>query len=187
MKFILIALTMLPLIANAHCPIALDIKSEKYCTEIEWQKGDLKSKGQFVESDVLSPYLIPMGEIPQKWIYSKAQFAIWKDGDANHLPQEIPGLRIFPYMLMTDGHHHGASYEFNYDQNLQQYVLKAVGLQSMPGCWQLRWTTENTDDFTASAFLANIVTYSNLDESKNLEMAEVCADDNVVADENHHH
>jgi hypothetical protein len=190
MKYFCALIIFLPNISFAHCPIALDVNGEQYCTSLNWLNGDKKIKGQLEETAVLSPYLIPSGEIPQKWIYAKAEFLIWKNGDSTHTAQTPEGLRIFPYMTMADGHHHSTSYEFNFDNANQRYVVAATALQSMPGCWSFRWTTDDMDDLATSQHLTNVSNYTNLSPTDNATMNDFCtavSDGSNDSENNGHH
>lgn len=188
MKTILFTILILPAAALAHCPIELEINGDKYCTNVKWLASDTKVQGQYQESFSLSPYLIPAGEVPPKWAYSKAEFLIWKKGDGKHKPQNPKDFRIFPYMMMESGAHHSAGYTFGYDQNSETFIIQHLALQSMKGCWSLRWTTSSTDEIATSQHLANVVEYSNLNTSDNDTMTTYCKNliaDDAPVDDNH--
>lgn len=172
MKIILLLIGMLPSLSFAHCPFEIESDGQAYCVDISWQKGEKKVQGLFKPTDKQSPQLIPMGEIPQKWIYSKADVFVWEKGDSNHTSQFIEDFRIFPYMNMEDGHHHSVSYDFKYDSG--KYTLQAMGFQKMPGCWSLRWTNEEHDQMGNSSFLMNVLDYENLTDDENHSMKSYC-------------
>lgn len=190
MKHIFLALILIPSATYAHCPIALEINGEPYCTNINWLSSDSKVQGQYQESQLPSPQLIASGEIPQKWAYSKGEFLVWKKGDPKHTPQAPEGFRIFPYMVMENGMHHSAGYNFLWNEDSETFVVQHLALQSMKGCWSLRWTTSTTDDFTTSQHLTHILGYANLSSADNAVMKNYC--DTLTTDapsENngHHH
>ncbi len=191
MKRLLLIIALVPQWALAHCPISFEIDGETYCTQVQWLSGDKKVAGQLESTNTTSPYLIPKGDVPQKWIYSRAEFTIWRDGDASHASQNPAGLRIFPYMIMEDGHHHGTSYDFSWNAEEEKFSLYNMSLQTMRGCWSLRWTTTDTNDLLeTSQPLLNIKNYSNLDAAQNLEMDGFCAQETSPGDghgDHHHH
>jgi hypothetical protein len=174
MKFLIVLAAFLPSLVFAHCPMSLEVNGEQLCASVIWLNGDQKIKGQYHETAVLSPYLIPSGEIPQKWIYAKAEFLIWKKGDSTHTGQAPNGLRIFPYMIMQDGHHHSTSYELSFDSVSKKHIVAAAALQAMPGCWSFRWTTEANDDLSTSQHLINVSNYTNLSPVDNSKMNDFC-------------
>jgi hypothetical protein len=173
MRKAFVILFFLPLISQAHCPYSIKTKSQNYCLDIQWLNSEIKVKGGWQTSPELSPYLISMGEVPQKWHYSKVQFLVWLEGDNNHKPQKIENLNIKPYMKMADGHHHQASSDFYWNDENQVYELKRLALQEMQGCWQLDWTLED-EQLPIDNFLMNVENYTNLTESENLEMVKFC-------------
>jgi hypothetical protein len=160
--------------AFAHCPIPVKTDKGDYCIDVEWQKGDRMVKGALEATDQMSPFLNKMGEVPQKWIYSRALVRMWQNGDKNHVPVAIEGFRIFPYMLMTDGMHHIGTYKFEYSSTEAAYVISGFSLQEMMGCWSLRWTIESDDAVESSALAAPVVGYSNLDDAANLTATQYC-------------
>lgn len=172
MKFFILLLFALPQTAFAHCPMELNVDGKSYCSEITWLDGDKKVQGKLEPTTELSPQLVLMGEIPQKWVYSRAEFSFWEKGDASHTPQIIDNLRIFPYMHMETGHHHSTSYEYAWLNETAE--ISAVALQEMRGCWSFRWTKENHDTLEDSEFLMNIEGYNNLSDEKNSEMSDFC-------------
>jgi hypothetical protein len=149
-------------ICYAHCPLNLMSNGTTYCTEIDWQPAEQKINGEFLESTTLSPILIAAGTVPPLWLFSKARFSFWKLGDATHTPQEVPGLRIFPYMHMNGGHHHSTAYEFSFDSGTTSYQVKNMAFTEMDGCWSLRWTTESQDDSSASTELLAVTVFTNV-------------------------
>lgn len=190
MKTILVLITLFPIMSYAHCPVALEVNGEQYCTAVEWQKTTQKVSGQYQETTNISPYLIPAGEMPQKWQYANAEFLIWKKGDSTHTPQKPEGLRIFPYMVMANGHHHGTSYTFDFEVPTQKFILNSAALQSMPGCWSLRWTTAADDGLESSQPLENITAYTNLNDGDLAQVISYCnssSENGTPENGGHHH
>ncbi len=193
MKKLILATLLFPHWASAHCPIELTVSGTTYCTDAKWLNADKKIQGNLQETTEPTPYLIPMGEIPQKWLYTKVSFPLWVKGDSTHQPQSPANFRIFPYMTMTDGHHHPASYQFAWDSVTQSYVLSALALQNMSGCWSLYWTTESMDHLASSQKILDIIEYANLDDTENTAMASYCTNsssgsqtDTPMEHEHHH-
>lgn len=174
MKILITLLMILPSLASAHCPIAFEAGGEKYCTAIEWLNGEQKIKGQMQPSTELSPQMVTIGTVPQKWIYSKAQFKVWKDGDRNHIPQQVTNFTVFPYMFMESGHHHSTSFAFVWNSEVEAYELVSVAFLEMPGCWSLRLTTSNKIDANHSQHIQNIVNYKNLSDAENMQVEAYC-------------
>lgn len=183
MKTLIIIFALFPAMALAHCPIPLAVHGQSYCADVQWLNGDRKVQGEFESVEHLSPHLVQRGEIPQRWVYSKAEIQIWQKGDRAHRPQKIEGFRIFPYMHMQNGHHHSTSYDFQWDPNTETYLVSGVAFQEMAGCWSFRWTTSQEDRLVSSQFLMNVLDYSNASDAKNHEMAEHCA--NAGSGEDH--
>ncbi len=173
-----------PMIAWAHCPFGLKYDGKDYCLDLEW----LPAESQ-ITTTALSPHLNPMGEIPQKWVYSQFETFVWEKGDKKHTPVLIPDFRIFPYMFMDSGHHHGASYEFQTDDSNSSYLLKRVAFQEMPGCWTLRWTTHSSDSLEDSQPLAKITDFVNLSEEGVSAQVDSCSnvDENPSGGGHQHH
>lgn len=186
MKFIFALLFLLPLTAAAHCPFAMEVGGTKYCYDIQWINGEQKLQGQFNDTESLSPQLVVTGTVPQKWVYSRAFINFWIEGDEDHKPVRVDNLKIFPYMEMANGHHHSTSYEFTYNNHDLRYVLQRMALQEMPGCWSLRWTTTGNEDLESSTLIQNLVEYPNLDDAKNAEMADYCAQDGTTGTDGGH-
>lgn len=176
MKFITMTLFFFPLFSQAHCPFEINVDQQTYCLNIQWKMGDRKIQGQLTTSDQASPHLITMGTVPQKWIYSRAEFAIWKKGDSTHKPVHFKEFRIFPYMMMQNGHHHSAAYDFSYDAISNLYILSNTAFQKMKGCWSLRWTIEDSDNLKASQKLMDITDYQNLNDAEVLVQESFCMD-----------
>ncbi|MCB0363577.1 MAG: hypothetical protein KDD35_12700 [Bdellovibrionales bacterium] len=188
MKYLFYIFVILPELAYSQCPIEVTSNGETYCTDITWDYGEKKIRGQFEPTETPSPYLVPMGEIPQKWIYSKAYISVWKKEDSHRAAVEIPNFRVFPYMQMKNGHHHSTAYDFFYDSASQTYVFRHVAFQSMPGCWSLRWTTASEELEEASVLLKNLTQFTNLSESQILEQELFCRSLNDEAEhEGHKH
>lgn len=145
----------------AHCPLELNIKEETYCTDIEWQMAQKKTNGMYVETEELSPSLIKKGTTPPLWFYSQAQMMLWKKGDPQHTPQTVPGFRVFPYMHMSNGHHHSTAYDFSLDSETLWYSISKIAFVEMPGCWSLRWTTDSVDSLETSMILMDITSFAN--------------------------
>lgn len=193
MKALILLLATLPQFSLANCPYPFENMGKKYCLDIQWESAELKNKGLFEPTNKMSPYQISMGAIPQKWVYSQAHFHIWAQGDKNHTPVHLPQLRVFPYMHMTNGHHHSTSYDFFYAQEEELYVLRRVALRQMSGCWSLRWTTHTEDSKSDSDFLLNITNYSNIKELGVENQEQLCqkfeedSDSNDDHGNGHHH
>jgi hypothetical protein len=151
MRFFILTITFLfSHLAFAHCPLEIQVSpTEIFCADLKWSPP--------------SPVLIKSGTPPPLWIRSNATVQVWKKGDATHVPQVIPNFRIFPYMHMTSGHHHSASYTFVLDENTSTYEIKNLAFTEMPGYWSLRWTTDSTDSFETSQLLLIITSYTNID------------------------
>lgn len=145
-----------------------------YCASLEWLKGDKKIKDGFVETDMEGPYQIPMKERPQKWVYSKANFHVWLKGDSTHAPVYLDGLRLFPYMMMENGHHHGAAYMFEEGSEVEGYQLSQLALHGMRGCWSIRGTFSEEDSMETSFLVTKIMSYKNLSEEGNAEVMGFC-------------
>jgi hypothetical protein len=171
----------------AHCPIPVVDKAGDYCMDVEWQMGDRKVKGVAQTSDQMSPYLNRVGDVPQKWIYSKAILKLWANGDKNHVPVYLSDFRVFPYMLMVDGMDHIGLYEFTYDSINQYYVLSGFNLQEMAGCWSLHWTTAVDDAAVTSTLASAITNYSNLNVADNLKATNYCGANPPPMDMGSHH
>ena len=111
MKLILSILVAFPLVSFADCPYQIEFENTTYCLDIQWETGESKFKGKFKAIQTQTPHLIPMGEVPPKWVYSQATVKTWAFGDQDETPIEVPGLRVFPYTLMLNGKSHSAGYE----------------------------------------------------------------------------
>ena len=185
MKLLSLILTLVVAseVSFAHCPLEININGTSYCTDIKWTLAQLKVSGQLTDSTESSPILIESGTIPPKWLYSKAQFTIWKNGDSQHVPQEIAGLRIFPYMHMSNGHHHSTSYEFAFNAETGVYQIEKVALTEMDGCWSLRWTVDATDTLETSQLLLNITSFTNTAEN----MSALCKASSDNSNDGHEH
>ena len=193
MRYLFVFLFSLPSLSDADCPYQVSSNGEAYCLDIEWKQGEVKTRGEFEGTDIESPYLVPQEEIPQRWIYSKAEIITWKKSDSSQAPVEVPNFEIFPYMHMQNGHHHSTGYEFAYDSMNQRYVLSQVKFQSMPGCWSLRWTTspenmhspENMQEI--SLHLMNVTNFTNLDPEQRDDQIEFCQNIDEDFDPVHDH
>ncbi len=170
MKQLLITLLTIGAAAStyAHCPLELSIQGETYCTDLEWQMAQKKTNGTYVETEELSPSLIKKGTIPPLWLYSQAQMMLWKKGDPQHTPQTVPGFRVFPYMHMSNGHHHSTAYNFSLDSETLWYSISKIAFVEMPGCWSLRWTTDSVDSLEKSQTLLEIASFTNSEENASI-------------------
>ena len=187
MRTLLLFLFSLPMLAQAHCPYEVSYSNEAYCLDLEWDFGERKIKGEFKPTNTVTPYLIPHKEIPQRWIYSTAYLIVWKKGDKNHKPVEIPNFRVFPYMHMENGHHHSAGYDFLYDEAEEAYLFRRVAFQQMKGCWSLRWTTADKDLMASSKELLQITEFTNIDEQQKEKMVSFCRTNNSESEHSQHH
>ncbi len=186
-------------ILHAHCPNELIINQEdgstaSYCLEINWKNGESKIRGEFSETHVKSPYLNPLLDnngntlSPRLWIYSTMTIYIWEKNDDEHKPVRIKDFRIFPYMIMEDGVHHMASYNFTekkqnnpsqYSYKLSQLALNEMS-GDISGCWTLRWSIKKNVadndiyDIKSSHFLSTINNFLNISESQNNEQNKIC-------------
>jgi hypothetical protein len=158
--------------ANAHCPKSFLHQSESYCLNFEWQKAELRPQGQFVESQELSPILNFMAVPSQQRLFSKANIAVWKEGDSEHKPVYLEDLQVYPFMVMANGHSHGARSNFYYDDQQQVYVLAEMSFQEMNGgCWQIRFKSEKN----AEQILSNIEVFTNLTADENYNQSLMCS------------
>lgn len=188
MKSFFLLLLLVPSFSYAHCPISFEVEGVSYCTDIEWLNGDYKVQGSLVPSSQMSPHLIAAGEVPQKWIYSRARFPLWLEGDRTHAPQMIAGLRVFPYMVMENGHHHSTSHEFEWNDGKQVYELTGVAFQEMPGCWSLRWTVAAAGSHENSHQLISISNFQNSPASPSHTLSQTCEVLELTdLSETHHH
>lgn len=189
MKRLAFLLLLFPLTSHAHCPNAFDLSRQTYCAEIQWIEGDYKIQGVLTPSGQMSPYLNPQGEIPNRWILSKALIKIWLEDDPTHESLNLQGFRIFPYMHMQNGHHHSTSSQFEWNSQMELYEFSAASFQEMSGCWTFRWTLTPTHDLSKSEFLIDIVNYTNLNQDENSLMATYCSKNNpnTSSTEAHHH
>ena len=101
-----------------------------------------------------------MRTVAPKWLFSKAYAEIWRLDDPEKTPLELPGFRIFPYMHMGNGHHHGdPGAEFYFDENYEIYVLRRAKFHEMPmGHWSLRWTLDSSDSLETSELTVDLFT-----------------------------
>ncbi|MEO0335649.1 MAG: hypothetical protein AAF202_04615 [Pseudomonadota bacterium] len=191
MKSIILVLLMLPLFSWAHCPHEVQSSGQSYCLDFIWDVGETKVRGEFQLSTEQTPYLIPNGDVPQKWVFSKAIVTTWKKGDVNHDPVVVPGLDIFGYMHMQDGHHHTAGRkEFYFDDENQYYVFRRVAFHQMPGCWSLRWAVNSDEKIETSRRLFNLTDFANLTAEGIEEQKGFCkgtGNGGESGGEHHHH
>ncbi len=172
----------------AHCPYKVSLNDQTYCAGIEWMHAEQKIRGEFRQTENLSPQRVPMRAPNPTWIFSKVQINLWMMGDKDHKPIFLEGLRFFPYMTMLDGHHHGASHKMSVNEF--GYELSQMALHEMPGCWSVRWTfDQNSDTRSSSEELFKVLDYENLSAEDNFEAGELCAakNDGDGGDHNRHH
>jgi hypothetical protein len=174
MKTLFFTFLILPILGHATCPKEIMSQDQSYCMEITWDYGEKKSRGDFKSSEELSPFLTPMKEIPQKWIYSKAYFKLWKKDDPSKTAVEVPNFRVFPFMHMENGHNHSASYEFDLDTQDKVYVFHKMSFRQMRGCWTLRWTTLPEDTMESSKLLMPVTEFTNLADSQIDQQVKIC-------------
>ena len=142
--------------AQPECPNPFEFNEIQYCAEVEWLKGEVKQRDEFFPSEVDSPFLNPMGEVPQRWIYSQAIIRTWLADDAEQTPVLLDGFRIFPFMHMNNGHNHSTYHEFTQDPEFSESRLTKMAFQSMHGYWTLRWTTGEGETLKGSQELMKI-------------------------------
>lgn len=176
----------------AHCPHPFTLQGHDYCASVDWLPAEQKINGVFQETTEMSPVLNKKGSLPPQWKYSKASLWIWKREDAAHQSVFLDRWRVFPFMQMVGGHHHGASYQFAWDAGSQRYILSQMALAQMEGCWSLRGTTESTDEKANSESLQDIVEYSNLSDTEKFDVQSLCslcgsADDQNGNNQSGHH
>lgn len=171
----------MPFFARAHCPTEIVQGQDTYCASVEWLLGDKKIKGSYVEVDVESPYRVPMREVSQKWVYSKAFVSVWAKGDHSQTPVFLNGFRVFQYMSMESGHHHGGEYDFEKLEAEGGYLLSKMSLHQMRGCWALRWTFSEEDSMGTSFEVFKIENYKNLSEMDNKMALGMCQDSGMSA------
>ncbi|MCB0421612.1 MAG: hypothetical protein KDD61_11485 [Bdellovibrionales bacterium] len=174
MKYLAILLMMMTLKATADCPYTINWKAQSYCVSLEWLNGEAKSRGKFSDVNELSPYLISMGMSPNQWVYSQVAAKVWVAGEKEQTPVVIPGFRIFPYMMMSNGHHHSTRYDYVGPDQDGTYLLRRMAFHKMRGCWSLRWTTADEDLLDSSAELAQITEFVNLSEAEQKSIKELC-------------
>ncbi len=172
MKLILVAFILTSSQAFAHCPYEINVGTDQYCLDIDWQNGQKIVKGQITDVTEMSPYLNKQSVLPNQWIYSRALIPVWKKGDKKHTPVVLPDFMIYPYMQMTDGMHHGASFGLSYDEQNQAYDLSAMSFQEMDGCWSLRWQIGKGSD---SGALLSISDYVNIDATEKANIIQICS------------
>lgn len=160
--------------AQAHCPMELT-EAGDYCASVTWQKAQVKQAGTWQDVSDASPVLNALGVVPPLWKASRAIVNVWKKGDANHVPVQLKDFRVFPYMNMVNGHHHGTSSQWSYNAEIGGYVLEAMTLQQMEGCWSLRWALNDHLDMNSSQLLMTVPEFANLDKMQNLETANLCS------------
>ncbi len=178
MKKILLSLIlslMFPTLALAECPVEIKSGNDVYCASVEWGFGEKKVRGDFIEVTDETPYMIPMQTVPQKWVYSKAFISLWRKGDVDESPVELEGFKVFPFMMMQNGHNHSTSYTFSYVEELKVYELSEFGFIAMKGCWSLRWTLGDEINLESSESLGQVVEYKNLSPEKNEVFAQFCS------------
>lgn len=175
MLFLIQQLVLTSLI-HAHCPLTIEHENGSYCADILWHKTEKKNKTVYTPTENNSPYWIVKNTVPQNWQYSVAEIRVWASGDASHSPVQIPEFRAFPYMFMSNGHHHSASHNFEWNSETQSYFLSNLGLVEMSGCWTLRWGYETHLTFGSTHHLQIISNYSNLDPETNEVLNAQCQD-----------
>jgi len=188
MKTLFVAFTLMSQLASAHCPLPLNLAEDKYCLEVQWPKAEVSVQGNLQETSELSPQLIRSGTLPSQRLRSRALVAVWRNGDVEHRPVQLPeGARVFPYMVMSNGHHHSTSHTFTWLEDEELYELRNMALQEMPGCWSLRWTSAETLDLASSQLLQLISPFENLSVSENQSLVDLCQDlQDTPGDQNGH-
>ena len=180
MKWFLLTTLLLPFIAQADCSNQIEVDGNLYCVELSWLSAQSKSRGEFLDLDEPSPQLVAMREVPQWWRYSVAAIKLRSVEDKDEERVHLEGFRVFPYMHMQGGHHHGAAHSFEFDEDSELYLFSGVAFREMPGCWSLRWTAFEADDEEQSEQLFVVDSYANLSAAENERVVELC--ESVVND-----
>mgnify|MGYP001095359985 CR=1 FL=1 len=174
MKLLIAALSFIPALAFADCPNPFQLDNKDYCMNLQWEQTQKRIKADYEPASEMSPHLITMGEPQQKWRYSKATITFWEKADLKEKPIEIPNFKVFPYMNMKSGHHHGASHYFYFDKVLKTYTLEKMALQKMMGCWSLRGTTGKPNAMDDSVWVMDVTDFENLSEDEVLKQQSAC-------------
>lgn len=152
----------------ADCKHSAQINDTTYCYEMNWKAADKKIKGELSSTDTMSPVLIPMKEMPQKWFYSKLHIKFWAPNDSNKSGLEVDGLKVLPFMYMDNGHNHSTSHTLNFEQGV--YKLSAMALHQMTGCWSINWKINDGKP----QLLQLITKYTNLTPAENQAIKKHC-------------
>lgn len=174
----------------AYCPFEFQYGDKTYCVDLEWTQGQKRIKGQYQESQEQSPYLNFLSVRPELWTYSRAYIYLWEKG-VGQTPVYVDKVKFFPFMVMKEGHSHGAKSHLEYDVQNNRYILSQMAFQEMKeGCWQLRLKVENQEDFV----LLDITDFANLTPEQNYDQSVMCSvcstiepSSSETSSEPHHH
>ncbi len=171
MKYLILIALIFSFKTMAECPLEIFVSDQAHCVEIKWLEGEIKKRGNYDLSDVLSPVLNENGLVPQEWIYSQAEIKVWLKNDPNKLHAYIPQLTIFPFMYMGHGHSHPiSSYQYENNADADNIKMSQMNLQEMPmsSCWTLRWTLANEQKLRSSQHLKIINEYTNINDNETI-------------------
>ncbi len=169
-------LILIPFLANANCPYSFQVEGDTYCMQIEWLKAEKRQRGMFHLSNQDSPFLNPNSTSSRDRLFSQAEISIWLSEDPKQTLLAIDGFRVFPWMWMMHGHSHGANSQFFFQADSNKYLLRELNLQSMPGCWTLRWTIGSNETPEYSSPIQEIINFSNLNAAQREEQRQMCLD-----------
>ncbi|MCB0392804.1 MAG: hypothetical protein KDD58_16055 [Bdellovibrionales bacterium] len=156
------------------CPYELSLNDKSYCLDFSWQNAEKNINGKWEASDKLSPQIIKSRTPGKKKLYSAMDIQIWEKLDSLQTPVKIENFRVFTYMEMLNGHHHGGSYEFTWNEQ-GFYTLNKMNLMAMEGCWQLRWTLSDEDEMSTSQKIMNIENFVNYSDQENAQQMIWCS------------
>lgn len=158
----------------ADCANPLKVENKNYCLEISWQKADKLQNNSLTPSDNASPQLNKMGVKPKNWLYSKLNILVWEAQDDKKNPVILKNFNVFPFMTMSNGHHHSTSYGFYENLPVSSYTMDGMGFMEMQGCWSLRWSLTPGEELSSSTLIDNITAFANLNTAENSVIANYC-------------
>jgi hypothetical protein len=173
MKMVLFLLVSIQsFVASADCDAKITQGEKEYCLEYEWLPAQRRVQGVFQDDadGAMSPVLNRQGTPPPRWLYSQARVLITNlDGT---IATDLEAFRVFPYMIMANGHHHSTNHFWEYSAVGGPYILSAMALQEMVGCWSMRYSFAGG----LGSHLFDLIDYSNLDkEEDQLKVIEMCS------------